>query len=154
MSTVIAALAGGFFVLLNSHGKPHVVYECIFLCPQACTRQGACRHSGKKFLLGKAIKPRLYAFDGSHTTRGGSYTDLSPPKQKETNSTKKLWTYHLKAAFFLLTPILSIFFGVKKGEASTKKLPLLLEFWSGKRVSNSRPQPWQGCALPTELFPH
>ena len=29
-----------------------------------------------------------------------------------------------------------------------------LEFWSGKGVSNSRPQPWQGCALPTELFPH
>ena len=27
------------------------------------------------------------------------------------------------------------------------------EIWSGKRVSNSRPQPWQGCALPTELFP-
>src|SRR5205814_4723340 len=27
------------------------------------------------------------------------------------------------------------------------------ENWSGKGVSNSRPQPWQGCALPTELFP-
>ena len=26
-------------------------------------------------------------------------------------------------------------------------------FWSGKRDSNSRPQPWQGCALPAELFP-
>ncbi len=26
--------------------------------------------------------------------------------------------------------------------------------WSGKRDSNSRPQPWQGCALPAELFPH
>src|SRR5262249_15781111 len=25
--------------------------------------------------------------------------------------------------------------------------------WRGKRGSNSRPQPWQGCALPTELFP-
>ena len=25
--------------------------------------------------------------------------------------------------------------------------------WSGKRVSNSRPQPWQGCALPNELNP-
>ena len=25
---------------------------------------------------------------------------------------------------------------------------------SGKRDLNSRPQPWQGCALPTELFPH
>src|SRR5262245_53418294 len=31
--------------------------------------------------------------------------------------------------------------------------PPSLEIWSGKRVSNSRPQPWQGCALPTELFP-
>ncbi len=27
------------------------------------------------------------------------------------------------------------------------------EEWSGKRDSNSRPQPWQGCALPAELFP-
>ena len=26
--------------------------------------------------------------------------------------------------------------------------------WSGKRDSNPRPQPWQGCALPAELFPH
>ena len=33
-------------------------------------------------------------------------------------------------------------------------LPFFLEFWSGRRVSNSRPQPWQGCALPTELLPH
>ena len=24
----------------------------------------------------------------------------------------------------------------------------VLQFWSGKRDSNSRPQPWQGCALP------
>src|SRR5438876_1205893 len=30
---------------------------------------------------------------------------------------------------------------------------LPFRIWSGKRVSNSRPQPWQGCALPTELFP-
>ena len=29
----------------------------------------------------------------------------------------------------------------------------ILLFLSGKRDSNSRPQPWQGCALPTELFP-
>ena len=25
--------------------------------------------------------------------------------------------------------------------------------WSGKPGSNWRPQPWQGCALPAELFP-
>ena len=30
----------------------------------------------------------------------------------------------------------------------------IISIWSGKRDSNSRPQPWQGCALPTELFPH
>ena len=33
------------------------------------------------------------------------------------------------------------------------RYPFSPRFWSGKRVSNSRPQPWQGCALPTELFP-
>ena len=26
--------------------------------------------------------------------------------------------------------------------------------WSEKRDSNPRPQPWQGCALPAELFSH
>ena len=34
-----------------------------------------------------------------------------------------------------------------------KRQPERLSFPSGKRDSNSRPQPWQGCALPTELFP-
>ena len=29
----------------------------------------------------------------------------------------------------------------------------LFKIWSGKRDSNSRPRPWQGRALPTELFP-
>ena len=38
-----------------------------------------------------------------------------------------------------------------KGRAASRALPC--EIWSGKGVSNSRPQPWQGCALPTELFP-
>ena len=36
---------------------------------------------------------------------------------------------------------------------SVKNRPFY-EFWSGKRGSNSRHQPWQGCTLPTELFPH
>jgi hypothetical protein len=40
----------------------------------------------------------------------------------------------------------------QKREALTD-LPFL-PIWSGRRVSNSRPQPWQGCALPTELLPH
>ena len=39
--------------------------------------------------------------------------------------------------------------------ADTKKRQpfRLSSFWSGKRGSDPRPQPWQGCALPTELFP-
>ena len=46
----------------------------------------------------------------------------------------------------------------KYNKINNKKAPVirlrLLKFWSGKRDSNSRPQPWQGYALPTELFPH
>jgi hypothetical protein len=43
---------------------------------------------------------------------------------------------------------------MRKGKArvaAARAFPSVI--WSGKRVSNSRPQPWQGCALPTELFP-
>jgi hypothetical protein len=38
-----------------------------------------------------------------------------------------------------------------------KVLPLYeprMDSWSGRRGSNSRHQPWQGCTLPTELRPH
>ena len=31
--------------------------------------------------------------------------------------------------------------------------PHYTEHWSGKGGLNSRPRPWQGRALPTELFP-
>jgi hypothetical protein len=44
-----------------------------------------------------------------------------------------------------------------KGEVKIKNFPFVKEqdgFLSGKRDSNPRHQPWQGCALPTELFPH
>jgi hypothetical protein len=43
--------------------------------------------------------------------------------------------------------------GKRKGRAAILNRALPGAIWSGKRVSNSRPQPWQGCALPTELFP-
>ncbi len=38
--------------------------------------------------------------------------------------------------------------------SSTFNAPKRQKGWSGKPGSNRRPQPWQGCALPTELFPH
>src|SRR5689334_4559190 len=37
--------------------------------------------------------------------------------------------------------------------ASYQTAPPRVALESGKRDSNPRPQPWQGCALPTELFP-
>ena len=39
------------------------------------------------------------------------------------------------------------------GRLSNKKGPSAKDLLSGKRDSDPRPQPWQGCALPTELFP-
>jgi hypothetical protein len=35
-----------------------------------------------------------------------------------------------------------------------KRKDAFAQKWSGRRVSNSRPIPWQGIALPTELLPH
>ena len=42
----------------------------------------------------------------------------------------------------------------KKGARVFPLEHLFILFWSGRRDSNSRPQPWQGCALPAELLPH
>jgi len=39
------------------------------------------------------------------------------------------------------------------GDRSTAII-LPTQIWSGKGGSNSRPIPWQGIALPAELFPH
>src|SRR6056297_2848040 len=39
-----------------------------------------------------------------------------------------------------------------KSNASTSSATWALKKKSEKRDSNPRPQPWQGCALPTELF--
>ena len=44
----------------------------------------------------------------------------------------------------------AVFSAKKKGSRSFP----VLEIWSGIRGSNSRPIPWQGIALPTELIPH
>jgi hypothetical protein len=46
----------------------------------------------------------------------------------------------------------------KGHRASRRRLPAgptvpRTRSWSGRRGSNPRPQPWQGCALPTELLP-
>ena len=42
----------------------------------------------------------------------------------------------------------------RTGKLKKDNLSAVLSALSGKRGSDPRPQPWQGCALPTELFPH
>ena len=41
----------------------------------------------------------------------------------------------------------------KAGSEINKYILMNIKRKSGKRDSNPRLQPWQGCALPTELFP-
>ncbi len=40
-----------------------------------------------------------------------------------------------------------------KPASATRRSVASPKIWSGRRGSNSRPQPWQGCALPAELLP-
>lgn len=59
--------------------------------------------------------------------------------------------------------ILQITINVNLDNLNRLKILLILDFrynckidldlWSGKRDLNPRPLPWQGNALPTELFP-
>ena len=68
-----------------------------------------------------------------------SYSRISTPLRKF-GGAKRSRTALNGFAIRCITALLSRHHTIKRG-------------WSGKRVSNSRPQPWQGCALPTELFP-
>jgi hypothetical protein len=49
---------------------------------------------------------------------------------------------------------LTVFSAKKKGSRSFPIFLYYFGIWSGIRGSNSRPIPWQGIALPTELIPH
>ena len=58
------------------------------------------------------------------------------------------WHYPLKVACLPFHHL-----GIKS-LPKTRGALQIMKTWSGKRDSDPRPQPWQGCALPTELFPH
>ena len=53
----------------------------------------------------------------------------------------------------ICNPVHNRFATAPLSEKKGKLWASLFHVWSGKRGSNSRPQPWQGCALPTELLP-
>lgn len=61
--------------------------------------------------------------------------------------------------FYVLVIVhVCVFGSIKQADkaylAHYNKRQIFLYIWSGKRDSNPRPLPWQGNALPTELFPH
>ena len=97
-------------------------------------------------LLGWISKRGEKSLPTSHLfcTRGRDRTGTSVTSLVfETNASTNSATW---ALYFRSTSYLACF--------SSKKDPKNLRaLMSGKRDSNSRPRPWQGRALPTELFP-
>ena len=94
---------------------------------------------------------------GVHGFAGRCITTLPSSQCNEANFSQK---NRVKRTFLypiLLRPTLSrIFIGQCFLRGSARPIVIFItaiETWSGKRDSNSRPQPWQGCALPAELFP-
>ena len=59
---------------------------------------------------------------------------------------------HIRLVQFQIMQLMELYDHTAKCEKKPRLVPRLY-VWSGKRDSNSRPQPWQGCALPAELFP-
>ena len=71
------------------------------------------------------------------------FSPLDRPIHSPEEALKKLAHYTKTSAFRHALPALNS--GAMRREIGKN--------WSGKRDSNSRPRPWQGRALPTELFP-
>ena len=89
---------------------------------------------------------------GVHGFAGRCITTLPSSQCNEANFSQK---NRVKRTFLypiLLRPTLSrIFIGQCFLRGSARPIVIFItaiETWSGKRDSNSRPQPWQGCALP------
>lgn len=58
------------------------------------------------------------------------------------------WSFSFKRRIYLLA------YSAYRRKKTLNQNSGFFRIWSGKGDSNSRPQPWQGYALPTELFPH
>ncbi len=118
----------------------------LLLSPTCLSR--ACSadwHKRKNLLDGSR---RLFRAENETRARGCASDNLAPSMTPQSSPSLSQLPYYRGA------------FGVAragrrghnmKPEQATLRLPV--SFQSGKRDSNSRPRPWQGRALPTELFP-
>ena len=91
-----------------------------------------------------SLPPQSSASTNSATSPTLSHFEYPCPRQDSNLHVVK--HTHLKRARLPIPPL---------GLEELKPIPVLVVFkmLSGKRDSDPRPQPWQGCALPTELFP-
>ena len=89
-----------------------------------------------------SLPPQSSASTNSATSPTLSHFEYPCPRQDSNLHVVK--HTHLKRARLPIPPL-----GLEV------KLPILEipKMWSGKRDSDPRPRPWQGRALPTELFP-
>ena len=131
------ATAGlGLFVVVRGDSKP--------------ARHACCRNEVQAKLqegYGKRMQSRQ---EGRCGRLLGVNTTLRP-RFGAHHSTSLALTCHLSTAAFHLSLVT---LHLSKGRKKRKLLlPFLICIWSGIRDSNSRPIPWQGIALPTELIP-
>ena len=79
------------------------------------------------------------------TVKKGLKTNEIPIKKQEKNA--RMGVFISLEQVTGLEPVISAW------KANVLPLHYTCILWSGKRGSNPPPQPWQGCALPNELFP-
>ncbi len=93
---------------------------------------------------------------GKNPSAAKKSSELSPEDFSHTNinNTNNIWLKSLRSEYkdpANPSSPQSLFSGIFTNNRRIEQSILL--FQSGKRDSDPRPQPWQGCALPTELFP-
>ena len=100
-----------------------------------------------------AISPLYFAIFSGNSNPGPLFLLFGFPESPNGNSHPYFLPFYPKRA--ILAPYFCYFARRDShGRTQKKRQPFRLSsFWSGKRGSDPRPQPWQGCALPTELFP-
>ena len=101
------------------------------------------RDSGVKTGLTKAL-----VLKKKNSCKLFTYKSFNQCSKRDSNPHRRFCPRDFKSLVSTIPP-----FELRRMEKAERNRGLLCFWVSGKRDSNSRPQPWQGCALPTELFP-
>ena len=103
---------------------------------------------------GRDLNPRLYGFAGRSLGPLGHRCVISSSFYSSVSTTQVASTASTSRQKLKTSPRKKLKHTVDIQNAQTQSAQLKhFELLSGRPGSNRRPQPWQGCALPTELRP-